>query len=189
MKGEKWIRSQGWIIKDEYKNNRRPGLPTDLTITSFADMHFQLAKTIILENGGELSEVDGKPGFLINTEKASNIESLPVPLHRIREMRNQWWPIIQNDLTGDTKQRARAVYAAISLDLVKEISTERPEDWFVALDALKPFYKSLFDDTQWDKEAKEYFHDVMNNRNTNPDCPFKYEQFISFRPAAGSTAQ
>ncbi len=189
MKGEKWIRSQGWIIKDEYKNNRRPGLPTDLTITGFADMHFQLARTIILENGGEAIEVDGKPGFLINTEEPSNIESLPEPLHRIGEMRARWWPIIQTDLAGDTIQRARAVYTTICLDLVAKISKERSEDWFVALDALKPYYKSLFDDSQWDKKAKEYFHDVINNRNINPDCPFGYDRFTPSQPVAGSSPQ
>lgn len=189
IKGEKWIRSQGWIIKDEYKNNRRPGLPTDLTITSFADMHFQLAKTIILKNGGEVTEVDGKPGFLINTEEPSNLESLPVPLHRINELRTHWWPIIQNELTGNTIQRARAVYTTICLDLVTEISKERSEDWFVALDALIPYYKSLFDDSQWDKKAKEYFHDVINNRNINPDCPFGYERFTPSQPVAGSSPQ
>ena len=36
IKGEKWIRNQGWKIKDEYKNTRRPGMPTDLTIGDFA---------------------------------------------------------------------------------------------------------------------------------------------------------
>ena len=51
MKGEKWIRAQGWVIKDEYRNERRPGLPRDLTITEFAEMHHQLAERVILENG------------------------------------------------------------------------------------------------------------------------------------------
>jgi hypothetical protein len=184
LKGEKWIRSQGWIIKDEYKNNRRPGLPTDLTITSFADMHFQLAKNIILESGGEVIEMDGKPGFLIKIEEPSNIESLPVPLHRIRELRTQWWPIIQSELTGDTIQRARTVYTTICLDLVKEISTERSEDWFAALEAIKPYYKSLFDDGQWDNESKEYFNDVVYNSNIIPNCPFNYDRFIPSQPSA-----
>ena len=178
LKGEKWIRSQGWIIKDEYKNNRRPGLPTDLTITSFADMHFQLAKTIILENGGKKTKMDGKPGFLINTEEPSNIERLPVPLHRIRELRTQWWPIIQTELAGDTIQMARAVYITICLGLVKEISDERSEDWFVALEAIKPYYESLFDDGQWSNEAKVYFNDVVYNCNMEPNCPVGYERFI-----------
>ena len=177
IKGEKWIRAQGWKIKDEYKNNRRPGLPTDLSITRFADMHFQIAKNVILENGGEVTEIDGKPGFLIPTEEPSNIERLPEPLHRIGELRTMWWPIIQNELAGDPIQMARAVYTTICLDLVKEISTERTEAWFLALEAFKPYYKSLFGDTQWSHEAKVYFNDVVYNRNINPSCPFEYARY------------
>ena len=65
MKGERWIREQGWAIKDEYRNTRRPALPRNLTITKFADLHFQLAKKVILENGGKEIKVNGKEGFEI----------------------------------------------------------------------------------------------------------------------------
>jgi hypothetical protein len=183
IKGEKWIRAQGWKIKDEYKNNRRPGLPTDLSISRFADMHFQIAKNVILENGGEVTEIDGKPGFLIHTEEPSNIERLPEPLHRIGELRTLWWPIIQNELSGDPIQMARAVYTTICLDLVKEISAERTEAWFLALEAFKPYYKTLFGDGQWSPEAKAYFKDVVYNCNIKPNCPFGYDgyQFIRQR--------
>jgi len=54
-----------WNTKDVYKNNRRPGLPADLTITGFAEMHYQVAKNVILDNGGKVIDKDGKPGFLI----------------------------------------------------------------------------------------------------------------------------
>jgi hypothetical protein len=176
IKGEKWIRAQGWNIKDAYINNRRPGLPTDLTITGFADLHYQIAKNVILGNGGKAAEIDGKPGFLINTEKPTNIERLPAPLHRIGELRTLWWPIIQNELAGDTIQMARAVYTTICLDLVKEISVGRSEDWFMALDAIKPHYESLFGDGQWSNGAKVYFNDVVYHRNIEPNCPFGYER-------------
>jgi hypothetical protein len=177
LKGEEWIRSQGWIIKDVYENNRRPGLPTDLTITDFANMHFQLAKNVILENGGEEIEIDGKPGLRIITEDPGNIESIPAPLSRIGEMRNIWWPFMQNELTGDSLQMARAVYTAICLDLVKEISSDKPEEWSTALEAFKPYYVSLFGDKQWTEEAQEYFNDVVFNMNMTPTCPFGYEEF------------
>ena len=187
LKGEKWIRAQGWIIKDEYKNNRRPGLPSDLTITEFADMHYQIAKMVILENGGEAIEINGKSGFRINIEEPANIESLPTPLHRIDELRERVWPLIQTDLAGDSIQMARAVYATICLDLVKEINVERSKDWSTAIEAIKPYYKALFGDVQWPNRAKEYFYDVVYYRNTEPTCPFEYVKFIPSQPAEGSS--
>jgi hypothetical protein len=177
QKGEKWIRSQGWKIRDVYTNNRRPGLPTDLTITGFADMHYHVASNLILEKGGRAIEIGGKPGFLISTEAPANVEKLPQPLHRIDTLRQQWWPVIQDELAGDSLQMARAVYAAICLDLVREIHAERPGDWLAALPAIRPYYKSLCGDGQWSGEARTYFHDVVYNRNTAPDCPFGYGRF------------
>jgi len=174
LKGEKWIRSQGWVIKDEYRNTRRPGLPTNYTITDFADLHFKIAKGVIFDNGGVEIEMSGKTGYRIVLEDPANVELLPDPLHRIQEMRNQWWPIIQEELTGSTTERARAVYAAICLDLVKKITAHRSADWYTALETIKPYYDVLFGDEQWSEDAKEYFHDVVNNRNGAPDCPFGY---------------
>jgi hypothetical protein len=188
LKGEKWIRAQGWNIKDEYKNNRRPGLPSDLTITEFADMHYQIARMVILENGGEELELNGKPGFRINIEEPANIEDLPSPIHRIDELRTRFWPVILTDLSGDSIQMARAVYTTICLDLVMEINTERSKDWFAAIKALQPYYIALFGDEQWPNQVKEYFNDVIYNKNTKPICPFEYDEFI-FQPAAGSTLQ
>jgi hypothetical protein len=123
LKGEKWIKSQGWKIKDEYRNSRRPGLPGDLTITDFANLHYEIAKDVILDNGGKEINMNGVPGYRIVIEKPANIEALPDPLHRIEEMRNEWWLKIQRGLTGNTIEKARAVYAAICLDLVNEITS------------------------------------------------------------------
>jgi hypothetical protein len=89
LKGEKWIKSQGWKIKDEYRNSRRPGLPSDLSITDFANLHYEIAKGVILDNGGKEIDIDGVPGYRIVIEKAVNIEALPNPLHRIEEMRKE----------------------------------------------------------------------------------------------------
>jgi len=177
LKGEKWIREQGWEIKDEYRNNRRPGLPTDLTITDFAEMHFRIAESIILENGGEAIDINGEPGFRIKIEEPAVVENLPAPLHRVNELRSKWWPVIQDDLSGDSLQMARAVYAAICLDLVKEVTSEREEVWFAALEAIKPHYESLFGDREWSDEAKVYFNDVVYNGDAIPDCPFGYGDF------------
>ena len=178
IKGEKWIRAQGWKIKDEYRNTRRPGLPTDLTITEFADLHFEIAKSVILENGGEEIDMDGEPGFRIMMEEPSIIELLPDPLHRIQVLRDMWLPVIQKEITGDSNEKARAVYASICLDLVSEISSKSPEEWQEALEAIKPHYDGLFGDGEWNAEAKEYFNDVVINKNKNPDSPFGYAKYI-----------
>jgi len=177
LKGEKWIREQGWNIKDEYQNTRRPGLPGDLSITDFANLHFEIAKGVILNNGGKEIEIDGTPGFRIKVEKPANIELLPDPLHRIEEMRNEWWPTIQNELVGNSDEKARAVYAAICLDLVEEIASSQSDEWDTALEAIKPHYRSLFDDEQWSSEAKRYFNDVVYHKNGQPDCPFGYPEY------------
>ncbi|MFH0758213.1 MAG: ADP-ribosylglycohydrolase family protein [Bacteroidota bacterium] len=172
MKGEKWIRAQGWVIRDDYRNDRRPGLPRDLTITDFAAIHHQLAERVILENGGEKIEIDGHPGFRIKTEEPANIETLPVPLHRTEELRNKWRPIIREEISGDSLQQARAVYLAICLDMVKEISMGQPELWLAALESFSPYSESLFGDGMWSPEARAYFIDVTVHKNLAPESPF-----------------
>jgi len=169
LNGEKWIREQGWVIKDEYRNNRRPGLPTDLTITEFAGMHYKLATRVILEKGGKAIEMDGKPGYRIKTEEPANIEPLPVPLNRLEELRAEWGPVILEELHGDSVQRARAAYMAICLGLVDQTAAEGTDTWFKALEAFKPYYESLCGDGLWSSGAKAYFHDVVHNRNIHPE--------------------
>ncbi|MBN2000997.1 ADP-ribosylglycohydrolase family protein [candidate division KSB1 bacterium] len=177
IKGEKWIRSQGWEMKDEYRNTRRPELPTDLTISAFADLHYNMAKRIILENGGKEIEMRRIPGYKIVLEVPKNIEPLPDSIQHIREMRDEWWPMIQKHLSGNSTEKACAVYAAICLDLVPNLVAKRSKDWFSALDSFEPYYDSLFGDDQWTVEAKHYFHEVVYNKNGHPDCPFGYVEF------------
>lgn len=177
LKGEKWIRAQGWQIKDVYKNTRRPGLPTDLTITGFADMHLEIAKRLILENGGKAINIEGKPGFRINIEPPVNVEALPKPVHRITELRSYWWPIIQKELKGDAAQKARAVYVTVCLGLAKQISEQRPEDWRNAIRVFKPHFKPLFDHGMWPWKARFYFKEVVTKNNPKAASPFGYDVF------------
>jgi len=172
IKGEKWIRNQGWEIKDEYRNNRRPGMPTDLTIGDFADLHVEIAQRLILANGGEKIKIKGVPGYRIKIQKPSNIEKLPEPLHRIEEMRKYWWPIILRDIEGEKK--ARAAYAAICLDMVSKIVEVKPDALASALDALEPHYDRLYGNKQWSDEAHQYFVEVVKNRNLDARAPFGY---------------
>lgn len=172
IKGEKWIRDQGWKIKDEYKNDRRPGMPTDLTIGDFANLHVEIAQKLILGNGGEKIKIKGVPGYRIKIQKPANIEKLPEPLDRIEEMRKYWWPIILQDIEGDKK--ARAAYAAICLDMVTKLVEEKPDALASALDALEPHYDRLYGNKQWSDEAHQYFLEVVKHRNLDAKAPFGY---------------
>ena len=52
IKGYRWIMAQGWTIVDRYRNTTRDGMPTDETITSFADRIIDLAERVIAKQGG-----------------------------------------------------------------------------------------------------------------------------------------
>jgi len=67
-------------------------------------------------------------------------------------------------MTGNPLEKARAAYAAICLDLVREVAELYPEAWAEATNELNPFYKPLIEEQPWDPESKEYFHNVIYNR-------------------------
>jgi hypothetical protein len=67
----------------------------------------------------------------------------------------------------------------ICLDLIDEITSHRSEDWYTALETIKPHYDSLFGDDEWSDRAKEYFNDVVNNKNGRPRCPFGYGKYLN----------
>jgi len=175
MKGEKWIKEQGWKIKNAYINNRRPGLPSEMTITGFADMHLRLAERNILEQGGDIIDINGEKGYRIRTEEPANIEALPIPLHRYEELKTEWLPLIQTGLTGDTLEQISSVYMAVCLDLAENISQNRTEEWMIALKAFETYYDMFFGDETWSPEARIYFHEIVKNGNNRVDAPFNYD--------------
>lgn len=183
--GEDWLRDQGWKIQDVYANTNRPGLPMDMTITSFADMHYNVAVKNILANGGEEIDMDGQPGYRIATQEPANVEPLPSPLHRANELRNELWPLIQQDLIGSDVDKARVVYTAVALCLVPEIAAGHPDEWSEALagGALFETIEALFSNGAWSSAAQAYFGDVVLNGNTKPVCPFDYGEFLDVKPA------
>jgi hypothetical protein len=162
------------FFEDEYRNTRRPGLPTDLTISDFIGLHDTMAERVILANGGQKIEINGKPGYTIVLQPPENIEPLPDPLHRINELREDWSPRIVKDLNGTAIDKARAVYAAACLGLVGEIAGADPESWEKARPEAIPFYKKSIEKQLWDDSAKEYFQDVIIHGITDPDYPFDY---------------
>jgi hypothetical protein len=134
-------------------------------------MHLQLAERIILENGGEKIEVDGKPGYRIIKEEPANVEPLPVPLNRLEEMREHWLPLIQSGLTGSEDQKVVAAYTAVCLGLVEKISQEREDEWNAALDLFAPHYDRLIGRGVWNQKELDYFQEVIQNRNPSARFP------------------
>ncbi len=163
IKGEDWIRAQGWKIKNQYLNNRRPSLPRDWTIDGFAAMHFRLAHHLILKQGGKLVQLEnGDHGYQIQAETPTNIEPLSKDLNRIESMRQTWLPRIRSDLgSSEEISLARAAYVTTCLGLTKALASDDPENWLRARNAFKPYYGDFFEDEQWPKTAREYFHSVI----------------------------
>jgi hypothetical protein len=171
IKGEKWIREQGWIIKDLYINDRRPGLPTQMTIGEFAEMHLDLAKTNIISNGGELFERDGENFYRIKIEKPSVVEEIPDPVHRHEELLTEFKPAVLEGLRGDSTSQAAAVYLAVCLGIAGEVEQDMMEEWGKAISSFMPYYKQLFEHGMWSQEARDYFKAVVINGKSAAESP------------------
>ena len=181
LKGEKWIRDQGWRIGDIYTNDRRPGLPSEMTITEFADMHLRLAERNILEQGGDIIDINREKGYRIRREKTSCIETLPDPLHRYGELKEEWLPLIEAGLTGDSLEQIRSVYMAVCLGIADEIGQNRKEEWTAALRVFEPQYGTFFEDETWSPEARKYFYEAVKLGNTRIAAPFDFNPGVSLR--------
>jgi hypothetical protein len=171
INGEKWIREQGWIIKDSYINDRRPGLPAQMTIGEFAEMHLDLAKSIIISNGGEAFDKDGKHFYRIKTEGPAVVEKIPVPLHRHDELLSEFKPKILEGMKGDSSGQAAAVYLAVCLGIANDIEQNMSEEWEMAISSFMPYYEQLFAHGMWSQEARNYFKEVVINGETAAKYP------------------
>lgn len=60
LKGGRWMLSQGWDIKDVYRNTTRDQMPTNETMTTFGDRLITLAERNIIENGGKKIQREGE---------------------------------------------------------------------------------------------------------------------------------
>jgi hypothetical protein len=145
IKGCRWIRQQGWEIKDVYRNTTRPSMPEGETITSFGDRIIEVAGRVIIENGGGKFRRDGKDFYRINTQKPANIETLPDQNEQIVDLRIQLEPQIKAGFAdgATVRQRARAAYLAICLDLADEFRSKSSDEWSKVLTALEEYSKLL----------------------------------------------
>jgi hypothetical protein len=143
IRGYRWMMTQGWQIVDRYTNTTREEMPEDETITSFADRLSELAERVITEQGGERAVVNGQAVYRIRLQKPANIEPLPNPAEQVINMRTKMKSEIEAGIAraGTSKEKARAAYLAICLDLARPISQKYPEQWAKALDALNNCWK------------------------------------------------
>ena len=135
IKGRKWMDGQGWNIKDVYRNTTRDRMPDDETITSYGDRLVDVARQVIMENGGGPVAEGG--AFRIRLQQPANVEKLVSVEARREQLRQQWTKRIDLELAGDAAAAARAAYMAIALDEHARVMREKPEQWQRALAELK----------------------------------------------------
>ena len=145
IKGNNWLKGQGWRIQDVYRNTSRDGMPADETITRFGDRMIELAERVITEHGGTRMQSDGRPMYRIAVESPRNILKLENPDQQLAELRSQMKSEITNGITGEgtPQDRARAAYLAICLDLAPVFQKGHPGEWGKALAALNNYPKLL----------------------------------------------
>jgi hypothetical protein len=140
-KGYRWMLAQGWPIVDRYKNTTRENMPTDETITSFADRLVDLAERVIAEQGGQRLLANGRIVYQIDAQPPAclqRIESAEMQTAALKEkLRSE---IVRTITQPPSKQElARAAYCAICLDLAPSLQQERPQAWSDALAALNSY--------------------------------------------------
>lgn len=144
IKGYKWIMAQGWEIVDRYKNTTRDNMPTDETITSFADRLIDLFEMVNEENGGARIRKSDGLSYIIKMEEPKPI----VSLRNLNDDKKQLTGELQDQIITDIKstnreQQARGAYFAICLGMEKEIKEKHPRQWRSACYMLSGYWKIM----------------------------------------------
>jgi hypothetical protein len=144
-KGHRWMRQQGWEIKDSYRNTTRPSMPEDETITGFGDRLIEVANRVIIENGGDKIRRDGKDFYRIRVQKPANVETLPDSKEQLANLRTKLKPQIEAGFAdgATVRQRARAAYLAICLGFADRLRSKDTDRWKRVLNALEEYPKLL----------------------------------------------
>lgn len=145
IKGHRWMRRQGWEIKDSYRNTTRPSMPEDETITGFGDRLIEVAGRVIIENGGSKIRRAGKDFYRISVQRPANVEKLPDLDEQVAGLQTKLKKQIEAGLAdgATVMHQARAAYLAICLDTVNEFRSKDAGSWKQALDALGEYPKLL----------------------------------------------
>jgi hypothetical protein len=145
IKGYRWMMSQGWNIKDQYRDTSRDDVPQNETITTFGDRLLALTERNILERGGAKKIVKGRTVYRIPTEAPANVERLPDPQKQSAKLRSELGNSVKAGISAghSAEERARAAYLAICLDLAPELKQQYPDQWAAAAEALNGYPKVL----------------------------------------------
>jgi len=137
IKGYRWMQSQGWNIKDLYRNTTRDEMPQDETITRFAQRIGSVAETLIVRHGGQKLQQDDKAVYRIRCQEPACVYPLPDWTERFRQLQQELTPRILADLKeSDAVANARGAYLAICLDLWDALQQRHPQECRRALEAL-----------------------------------------------------
>lgn len=66
----------GFNMPDTFKNKTRPELPAEMKISEQAELMMRVCEKVILENGGKMIKIKGKPGYRIILQNPEVIEVL-----------------------------------------------------------------------------------------------------------------
>ena len=145
LKGSKWLWSQGWQIKDKFRNTSRDDMPEDETITSYGDRLVALAESNIRQHVGSKTKANGKSVYRIRVEKPANIEPLRDFAKQHAALRDQLRAEIEKGVTSgaSSQEKARAAYLAICLDFASEMKHKHPQQWPQAVEALAGYQRVL----------------------------------------------
>ena len=145
IKGNRWMQQQGWTIKDRYQNTTRPSMPEDETITSFGDRIIEVARRIIVDNGGTIVEGNGSGFYRVRIQKPANVERLADVEMRRAALRSQMKPQIEAGLADGARvpEKAQAAYLAICLGLAESLASRDADRWKQALTALEQYPELL----------------------------------------------
>jgi hypothetical protein len=125
IKGHRYLMSQGWQIRDLYRNTSRDAMPDDETLTSYGTRLVALAR--------------------LNKVAPANVEPLPDLKKQYAAMRAQSRGDIDKGMARDAtaQQKARAAYLAVCLDFAPELKGKYPEAWSQAVAALAGYPRVL----------------------------------------------
>ncbi|UCG58492.1 MAG: ADP-ribosylglycohydrolase family protein [Phycisphaerales bacterium] len=141
--GYRGMLSQGWQIVDRYENTKRDNMPTDETITSFADRIIDLAGKVIAQRGGQRTLIHGGPVYRIRRQVPANVYRLQDRKMHIADMRNEMMQNIERSIRDGAPEvdLARSAYLAICLDMADSLKTRYPQQWAKALNSLSGYPK------------------------------------------------
>jgi len=141
IKGNKHLQSQGWNIKDQYRDTSRDDVPQDETITSYGDRLMAVAEANIIRRGGSKATVRGKTVYRINAEQPGNVEPLADPEKLRVALRAEFRGQIEKGVTSgaNTREKARAAYLAICLDFAPAMKDRHPRQWSQAIQSLASY--------------------------------------------------